>query len=73
MAMPAWIPEAWNRLSADDCIENFKRRCIAEGWLSAEDFPPIDEKVDAMVEEAKQFAIESPYPEESALFEDLYD
>ena len=65
--------EAWNRLSADDCIENFKRRCIVEGWLAPEDFPPIDRRVDELVEEAKQFAIDSPYPEEQALFEDLYD
>jgi len=64
---------AWAKMEADDCIKNFERRCIAEGWLEASDFPPIHTKVDAMVEEAKQFAINSPYPDASELFTDLYD
>jgi len=64
---------AWAKMEADDCIKNFERRCIAEGWLEASDFLPIHEKVDTMIQEAKQFAIDSPYPDSSELFTDLYD
>lgn len=64
---------AWRKMEEDDCIKNFERRCIAEGWLQAEDFVPVQEKVDRMIAEAKRFAVESPYPEASELFTDLYD
>ena len=67
---PALAEARWK---SDDCIENFERRCITAGWLKKEDFEAIQTKVDAMIEEAKQFAIDSPYPDESALFADLYD
>jgi pyruvate dehydrogenase E1 component alpha subunit len=61
------------RWESDDCIQNFERRCIAEGWLKPEVFPAIQEKVDGMIADAKQFAIDSPYPDASTLFSDLYD
>lgn len=61
------------RWEADDCIENFERRCITAGWLRKEDFEAIQKKVDGMIEEAKRFAIESPYPDASELTTDLYD
>lgn len=61
------------RWEADDCIANFERRCLASGWLDQEDFDTIQKKVGAMIEEAKQFALASPYPEESELMTDLYD
>ena len=65
--------EAYARLRADDCIENFERRCIAEGWLHTKDFTGIQEKVATMIQSAKQFAVDSPYPDASALTTDLYD
>jgi len=61
------------RWEADDCIKNFERRCAAEGWLDAADFQRVQARVDQMIEEAKRFAIDSPYPDASALFADLYD
>lgn len=64
---------AWARFEANDCIVNYERRCLAEGWLEQADFDEIQQRVDRMVEDAKQFAIASPYPEESELFTDLYD
>lgn len=67
---PAAAAARWH---ADDCIENFERRCIAEGWLKAADFTAVQEQVDDMIARAKLFAQESPYPDESALFADLYD
>lgn len=64
---------AWAKMEADDCIKNFERRCIAEGWAEPADFTAIQAKVDVMIAEAKQFAIDSPYPDESELFTDVYD
>lgn len=61
------------RWLADDCIENFERRCITAGWLKKSDFVAVQEKVITMIAEAKQFAIDSPYPDASELTTDLYD
>lgn len=61
------------RWESDDCIKNFERRCIISGWLKQEDFDAEQVKVDKMVAEAKQFALDSPYPEPSELMNDLYD
>ena len=65
--------EAKARWQADDCIKNFERRCITAGKVKTEEFEAIQIKVDKMIEEAKQFAISSPYPDKSALMADLYD
>lgn len=64
---------AYARMQADDCIKNFERRCILGGLLTENDFAEIQHKVDDMVEEAKQFAINSPYPDKFELMTDLYD
>ena len=64
---------AWAKFQADDCIANFARRCLAEGWLTQADFDAVQNRVTEMVEAAKQFAIDSPYPPESELTTDLYD
>lgn len=58
---------------ADDCIKNFERRCIAEGWLAPEEFEAVQKEVDGMIQEAKQFALDSPYPDSSELYTDIYD
>ena len=58
---------------ANDCIKNFERRCLNEGWLEQSDFDKVQAEVDLLIEEAKRFAIESPDPAPEALFEDLYD
>ncbi|SBV96570.1 Acetoin:2,6-dichlorophenolindophenol oxidoreductase subunit alpha [uncultured delta proteobacterium] len=64
---------AKRRLQADDCIVNFENRCLAEGWLQTSDFAPVRERVLEKVREAKQFAIESPYPDPAELYTDIYD
>lgn len=64
---------AWARLCADDCLENYERRCIAEGWLTADDFAGVRGNVQKMIAAAKQFAIDSPYPDEAELTTDIYD
>ncbi|MCC8193491.1 MAG: thiamine pyrophosphate-dependent dehydrogenase E1 component subunit alpha [Deltaproteobacteria bacterium] len=64
---------AKKRLEADDCIVNFEKRCIAEGWLEASDFSPVKGTVLEKIREAKKYAIESPYPDSSELYTDIYD
>lgn len=61
------------KLRADDPIENYARRCIAEGWLTREELDAVSQRVDVMVEEARRFAVESPYPDSSELYTDIYD
>ena len=64
---------ARRRLAADDCIVNFEKRCIAEGWLEASDFSPVRGNVLERIREARTYAIDSPYPDPSELYTDLYD
>ena len=61
------------RLHADDPIQNFERRCLSEGWLEQSDFDAVQARVTEMVEEARRFAVESPYPDSSELYTDIYD
>lgn len=61
------------RLRADDPIENYARRCIAEGWLTREELDAVSHRVGALVEDARRFAVESPYPDSSELYTDIYD
>lgn len=58
---------------ADDCIKNFERRCITAGWLEPQDFEAVQRAVSETIAQARQFAIDSPYPDKSQLFTDLYD
>jgi len=67
---PALAKARWE---SDDCIKNFERRCLISGWLKQEEFDAVQKEVTRMIEEAKQFALNSPYPDESELFADLYD
>ena len=61
------------RLHADDPIQNFERRCLAEGWLEQGDFDAVQTRVDEMIREARRFAVESPYPAPAELYTDIYD
>ena len=65
--------EAWAKFVADDPIRNYERRCLAEGWLKQEDFDAVQTHVDELIQDAKQFAIESPYPDPEELYTDIYD
>lgn len=53
-------------------IQRFKKRLIKENLLTEEEFEAMDKEVEEAVEEAVKFALDSPYPEEEELFEDVY-
>jgi TPP-dependent pyruvate/acetoin dehydrogenase alpha subunit len=61
--------EAWLK---KEPIELFKRRLINDGILTEKEAERINQKMKNEVEEAVQFAKESPYPEPEETLEDVY-
>ena len=55
-----------------DPIELHKQRLLEQGLATQEEVSEVQEQVAAAVEEALEFARESPYPDESDLFTDMY-
>ncbi len=55
-----------------DPISVVRKTIEEQKWLSEEDFKKIDKEVKAKVEECVKFAEESPSPEASELYEDVY-
>ena len=62
------LADAWAR----DPIERFRARLAAEDVLSDAKFEEMETAVQAEVEEAVEFARESPYPEPEEAYEDLW-
>jgi pyruvate dehydrogenase E1 component alpha subunit len=56
----------------EDCIANFEKRVIKDEIIKKDDVKKIHEKISAEIEEAVNFARESPYPETSELLDGLY-
>jgi pyruvate dehydrogenase E1 component alpha subunit len=61
--------EEWRKR---DPIENFKDRCVDEGVLSDDDFKKLNEEAQAEVDEATEFADQSPFPDLDSLYDDIY-
>ena len=61
--------EVWK---ARDPIPNFAKRLIEEGITTSEQLEGIQTKARAVVQEAVQFAEESPWPEDEEVFNDIY-
>ena len=55
-----------------DPIENLKNRAIAEGLVAPNYFEEADKKVQETIQEAIDFAFNSPEPPLSELYEDVY-
>jgi pyruvate dehydrogenase E1 component alpha subunit len=56
----------------DDCIEYFEKKLIRDKMLRQKDVQEIEKKIHEEIEEAVNFARESPFPDDSELMEDLY-
>ncbi len=56
----------------EDCIANFEKKVIKDKILEKDDAKRIAEKISAEIDEAVNFARESPYPEGSELSDGLY-
>jgi pyruvate dehydrogenase E1 component alpha subunit len=55
-----------------DPIQLFKRRLIAEGLLTEEEFEKLSDDAKAEAKASVQYAEDSPLPEDGAIFEDVY-
>jgi pyruvate dehydrogenase E1 component alpha subunit len=55
-----------------DPIKRLGKRLVADGLMGEDDIKKMDRDVLAEVEEAAQFADESPDPEPKALYTDVY-
>ena len=64
--------EELSEYQEQDPIEHVRKVLIDQGWNTAEELKAVEKEVKAQVEEAIVFAEESPYPEASELYEDVY-
>ncbi len=55
-----------------DPIESTKKKLLEEGWATEEEIEVINERVKAEVDESVQFAEESPWPDDSEVYKDIY-
>ncbi|HBA86558.1 MAG TPA: pyruvate dehydrogenase (acetyl-transferring) E1 component subunit alpha [Geobacter sp.] len=55
-----------------DPIPNLSRRLLEEGIVTQTRLDEIAQRCGAIVEDAVKFAMESPWPEDSAVWEDIY-
>jgi pyruvate dehydrogenase E1 component alpha subunit len=61
--------EEWER---HDPITTFRDRVTSEEVISSDEVDSLDEEAQATVEQAVEFADQSPFPELDALYDDLY-
>src|SRR4051794_40124040 len=61
--------EEWRRR---DPIETFSKRLVEEDVLSEDDVKKTDERAIETVDEAVQFADDSPFPDLDSLYDDIY-
>lgn len=64
--------EELNDYKDRDPIEYVKGKILENKWASEEDLKKIDKKIKAEVEECVKFAEESPYPDASEAYKDVY-
>ena len=69
----AYIPKAeMEAARAADPVPRFRASLIGNGHVSVEAIAAIDAEIDREVADARAFALEGPWPEASALDEDVY-
>jgi len=56
----------------EDCIRNFENKLIEDKILQKQDVEKIEKRIHEEIEEAINFARESPFPDDSELMKDLY-
>jgi pyruvate dehydrogenase E1 component alpha subunit len=55
-----------------DPIDFWTHTLIEEGVITPDDFKQINKEAGAEADAAAEFAIKSPYPDESEIFDDIY-
>ena len=61
--------EEWQRR---DPLDIHRAMLIEQGFATAEELDALEEEVKAEIEEAVTFARESPYPDPSEVWEDMF-
>ena len=56
----------------NDPIDRFKAFALGEGLITQPELQAIDSEVAAEVEEAVEFARESPFPEMDSIYDNVY-
>jgi len=64
--------EELEEYKSKDPIQVVQKRLLDEGWATQEEVDAIAEKVKATVDESVKFAEESPWPDDSEVFKDIY-
>jgi len=64
--------EVQKRFEASDPIKRYEAQVLEGKLLTRKEIDQIIQEVDEEIEAAVKFALESPFPDESALYEDLY-
>lgn len=64
--------EVREQFETNDPLKNFKQAVFAVNTLTEKELEGIEAKVEAELEEAVQYARQSPFPKPEELFEDLY-
>ena len=59
-------------MTEHDPIEFWKATLIAEGVITEDDYKQINKEAGDEANEAAEFAIKSPFPDESEIFDDVY-
>jgi pyruvate dehydrogenase E1 component alpha subunit len=70
----AYVPKhLWQEWAKKDPIERLERLMRAKGLASQEDIDRIYKRIREEVDEAVEWAENSPYPDPSELLDNLYD
>jgi len=64
--------EVQQRFDSNDPIKNFEKKVLGESLMTRKELDDIREKAQIIIEDAVEFAHNSPYPDPSELFDDLY-
>lgn len=64
--------EVQERFESNDPIKNFEKKVIEESLMTKKELDDIREKAYKIIEDAVEFAHNSPYPDPSELYDDLY-
>jgi TPP-dependent pyruvate/acetoin dehydrogenase alpha subunit len=56
-----------------DPIKKFEKKAVKESLMTKKEMEDVRKKVERMIDESVEYARNSPYPEPSELFDDLYE
>lgn len=64
--------EVQDYIDKKDCINNFRKYLTSKGYLADEEFENMKNKAERIIDEAIRFADESPWPEKSEVYTDVF-